>query len=464
MRDGRRIRPPYTDYAKFLRRRTALDRIAQRHAQADDMFRRLGITFAVYGQEEQDERLIPFDVIPRIIANDEWARLSKGVCQRVTALNSFIHDVYHSQNIFKARKIPRALLNNNKEFCARMKGFAPPGGIYTHISGVDLVRTSEDNFYVLEDNLRCPSGVSYMLENRSVMSRLFPDLFDRMPVAPVSHYPAELLSVLKSVAPNTVRDPVAVVLTPGRFNSAYFEHAYLADEMGVELVEGGDLYVRKDKVYMRTIEGPQQVHVIYRRINDEFLDPKVFNASSTLGVPGLFKAYRKGNVTIANAVGNGIADDKAVYDFVPDMIRFYLKEDPILKNVPTYHLKSKKDRDVVFDQITSMVVKEVHGAGGYGMLVGPRPKKKERDTYMRKVMARPGNYIAQPALALSTCPTFDGKRVDPRHVDLRPFVLIGRDGPMVVPGGLTRVALKKGSLVVNSSQGGGTKDTWVLSR
>jgi len=464
MRNGQRVRPPYTDYAKFLRRRNALERIAQRHAQADDMFRRLGITFAVYGQEEQDERLIPFDVIPRIIAKDEWDRISKGVCQRVTALNTFITDVYGKKEIFKASKVPRSLLKNNAEYCKEMEGFTPPGGIYTHISGVDLVRTDEDDFYVLEDNLRCPSGVSYMLENRDVMTRLFPDLFDQMPVAPVGHYPADLLAVLRSTAPSRVTDPTVVVLTPGRFNSAYFEHAFLADEMGVELVEGKDLYVRKNHVFMRTIDGPQRVDVIYRRINDDFLDPKQFNTDSMLGVPGLFQAYRSGHVTLANAVGNGIADDKAVYDYVPEMIQHYLGEEPILKNVPTYHLKRKSERDEVLDKITTMVIKEVHGAGGYGMLVGPKAAKKERDEYVRKVLARPGNYIAQPALALSTCPTFDGKKLDPRHVDLRPYVLMGRDGPTVVPGGLTRVALKKGSLVVNSSQGGGTKDTWVLSK
>lgn len=463
MRNGKKVRAPYADYARFARKRQFLERIGQRHAQADDMFRRLGITFAVYGQEEQDERLIPFDVVPRIIAKSEWDMLSKGACQRVEALNLFIHDVYHKQEIFKAGKVPRGLLKDNEEYCAAMKGFTPPGGVYSHISGVDLVRTGEDEFYVLEDNLRCPSGVSYMLENRSVMARLFPDIFDKMPVAPVSHYPAELLSSLKSCAPEGVDDPTVVVLTPGRFNSAYFEHAYIADEMGVELVEGRDLYVRKNHVFMRTIEGPQRVDVIYRRINDDFLDPKAFNKDSSLGVPGLFQAYKNGHVTIANAVGNGIADDKAVYDYVPEMIQFYLKEEPILKNVPTYHLKKKTQRDEVFDKITTMVIKEVHGAGGYGMLVGPKSTKKERDEYIRKVMARPANYIAQPALALSTCPTYDGKKLDPRHVDLRPYVLTGRDGPTVVPGGLTRVALSKGSLVVNSSQGGGTKDTWVLS-
>lgn len=464
MRNGTRVRSPYTDYAKFLRQRRSIDRIAQRHAQADDMFRRLGITFAVYGQEEQDERLIPFDVVPRIIAKSEWDGVSKGVCQRVTALNHFITDVYNAQEIFKAGKVPASLLKGNAEYCAAMKGFTPPGGVYTHISGVDLVRTDEDDFYVLEDNLRCPSGVSYMLENRSVMSRLFPDLFDKMPIAPVTHYPAELLAILRSTAPDGVTDPTVVVLTPGRFNSAYFEHAFLADEMGVELVEGNDLYVHKNRIYMRTIRGPKRVDVIYRRINDEFLDPKAFNKTSMLGVPGLFKVYLSGNVTIANAVGNGIADDKAVYDYVPEMIRYYLNEEPILKNVPTYHLNKKKQRDEVLDKITTMVIKEVHGAGGYGMLIGPRSTKKERDAYVRKVLAKPGNYIAQPALALSTCPTFDGKKLDPRHVDLRPYVLCGRDGPTVVPGGLTRVALTKGSLVVNSSQGGGTKDTWVLSK
>lgn len=441
-----------------------MERIGQRHAQADDMFRRLGITFAVYGQEEQDERLIPFDVVPRIIAKKEWDMLSEGACQRVKALNLFIEDVYHKQEIFKAGKVPTALLEDNAEYCVAMKGFTPPGGVYSHISGVDLVRTGEDEFFVLEDNLRCPSGVSYMLENRSVMSRLFPDLFDKMPVAPVSHYPAELLASLTSCAPEGVTDPTVVVLTPGRYNSAYFEHAYLADEMGVELVEGNDLYVQKNHVFMRTIQGPRRVDVIYRRINDDFLDPKAFNKKSALGVPGLFQVYRNGNVTIANAVGNGIADDKAVYDYVPEMIRFYLKEDPVLKNVPTYHLKDKSQRDEVIDKIKTMVIKEVHGAGGYGMLVGPKSTKKEREAYVRKVMARPANYIAQPALALSTCPTYDGKKLGPRHVDLRPYVLTGRDGPSVVPGGLTRVALTKGSLVVNSSQGGGTKDTWVLSK
>jgi len=454
------VRTAYKAYARWLKSAPA-DLLRRRHEQADMMFRRLGITFAVYGENSGTERLIPFDVIPRVIAAKEWDHLSAGVCQRVKALNAFLHDVYHGQEIFKAGKVPAAMILENKVFRKEMVGFTPPGGIYVHISGIDVVRVAENQFYVLEDNLRVPSGVSYMLENREIMMRLFPDLFAKIPVKPVNHYPDALVTNLRSVAPLGVEDPTVVVLTPGPFNSAYFEHAFLADEMGVELVSGPDLFVREGYVYMRTVEGPKRVDVIYRRIDDDFLDPLAFRPDSALGVPGLFDSYCQGKVTLANAIGTGIADDKAIYLYVPEMIRFYLGEEPILENVPTWQLCRPDDRKYVLEHLAELVVKEVHGSGGYGMLVGPLASAEEREKFRALILADPDNYIAQPTLALSTCPTLVEKGVAPRHVDLRPFVLMGKD-VSVVPGGLTRVALREGSLVVNSSQGGGTKDTWVL--
>jgi uncharacterized circularly permuted ATP-grasp superfamily protein len=456
------IRSPYSIYNKWVSK-VSSEYLSQKHTQADLLFRRIGITFAVYGDTQGGERLIPFDVVPRIIAKDEWDILSRGVCQRVDALNKFIHDIYHDQDIIRAGKLPKSLIKNNDQFRAEMVGFAPPKDIYVQIAGIDVVRTNESEFHVLEDNLRTPSGVSYMLENRDVMSRLFPELFDQHAVAPVNHYAQELLSTLQYAAPDHLDEPTVVLLTPGQFNSAYFEHAFLADEMGVELVQGQDLFVDGGYVYMRTISGPRRVDVIYRRIDDDFLDPLAFRKDSMLGVPGLFEAYKSGRVTLANAVGTGIADDKAIYDYVPQMIDFYLGEKPILKNVPTYHLDQDDDRKYVLEHLSELVVKEVHGSGGYGMLVGPKATSKEISDYRARILDNPGNFIAQPTLALSTCPTFVDQGLAPRHVDLRPFVLSGKT-TRVVPGGLTRVALKEGSLVVNSSQGGGTKDTWVLER
>jgi len=456
------VRAPYQAYNAWLQR-AAPDLLSRRHAQADLLFRRIGITFAVYGEAAGAERLIPFDVIPRILSHDEWTRLSRGVCQRIEALNRFIYDVYHDQEILKAGIVPTDLVLENQLYRKEMCGFDPPGGVYVHIGGIDVVRTSENAFHVLEDNLRTPSGVSYMLEDREVMMRLFPDLFATYPVAPVNHYPGTLLENLRHVAPPGRDDPTVVLLTPGQFNSAYFEHAFLADEMGIELVQGHDLFVDDDTVFMRTIEGPRRVDVIYRRIDDDFLDPKAFRPDSMLGVPGLFDAYRKGRVTLANAIGTGIADDKAIYHHVPDMIRFYLAQEPILANVPTWFLKHDDDRKYVLEHLSELVVKEVHGSGGYGMLIGPKASTQEISAYRERILADPANFIAQPTLALSTCPTFVDQGVAPRHVDLRPFVLTG-ETTTVVPGGLTRVALREGSLVVNSSQGGGTKDTWVLER
>lgn len=451
----------YADYWNWLKDVPA-DVLRRKHDQADLLFRRLGITFAVYGREEGTERLIPFDIIPRILSADEWDFLSRGVCQRVDAINAFLHDVYHDQAILKAGKVPADLVLTNDTFRPEMLGLDLPHRVYAHVSGIDVVRTGEKQFYVLEDNSRTPSGVSYMLENRQTMMRLFPDLFAEYPVAPVDRYPEMLLDCLFSVAPHTARaEPTVVLLTPGQHNSAYFEHVFLATEMGIDLVEGQDLFVDGGFVYMRTTEGPKQVDVIYRRIGDDFIDPLAFRAESLLGVPGVLSAVRMGQVTLANAIGTGVADDKAMYVYVPEMIRFYLGEEPILANVPTYSLRNPDDCAHVLDNLAELVVKEVHGAGGYGMLVGPQSTKKERDAFAARIKARPENYIAQPTLALSTCPTFVDKGIAPRHVDLRPFVLSGAE-TRVVPGGLTRVALEPGSLVVNTSQGGGTKDTWVM--
>jgi uncharacterized circularly permuted ATP-grasp superfamily protein len=440
----------------------------ERREQAELIFRRVGITFAVYGDKdsgEGNERLIPFDLIPRVIPAPEWAEMEAGLAQRVTALNRFIHDVYHGQEILKAGVVPAEQILNNAQFRPEMMGVDVPGGIYSHIAGIDLVRAAQPDgsgkTFVLEDNLRVPSGVSYMLENRKMMMRLFPELFASHRVAPVAHYPDLLLDTLRSVAPRGMADPTVVVMTPGMYNSAYFEHAFLAQQMGVELVEGQDLFVDNGFVYMRTTLGPRRVDVIYRRIDDDFLDPRVFRADSTLGCPGLVEAYKAGNVTLSNAIGTGIADDKSIYPYVPKMVEFYLGEKPILHNVPTYLCREADDLKYVLAHLGELVVKEVHGAGGYGMLVGPAATKAEIEDFRAQLLSNPSNYIAQPTLSLSTCPTFVESGVAPRHIDLRPFVLSGSSVRMV-PGGLTRVALKEGSLVVNSSQGGGTKDTWVL--
>lgn len=432
-----------------------------KRAEADLIFRRVGITFAVYGDDLGAERTIPFDQVPRIFTAKEWADLETGLRQRVTALNHFIHDVYHNEAIIKAGIIPAEQVFNNAQYRPEMRHVEVPRNIYAQIAGIDIVRAGEGEFYVLEDNLRVPSGVSYMVEDRKMMMRLFPDLFQRYRVAPVEHYPDLLLECLKSVKPEGIKKPNVVVLTPGMFNSAYFEHTYLAQQMGVELVEGKDLFVKDEEVFMRTTRGPERVDVIYRRIDDDFLDPLAFRSDSALGVAGLLNAYRAGNITLANAIGTGIADDKSIYPYVPDMIKFYLGEKPILNNVPTYQCRKAEDLAYTLANIDQLVVKETHGAGGYGMLVGPASTKDEIARFKENLIKHPEQYIAQPTLSLSTCPTFVESGIAPRHIDLRPFVLSGKTIKMV-PGGLTRVALKEGSLVVNSSQGGGTKDTWVL--
>lgn len=453
------VREIYSAYNKWLQN-IPHQQLATKRAEAEVLFRRVGITFNVYGEEDGAERLIPFDVIPRLISAKEWAHLSAGAIQRVRALNMFLHDIYHKQEIIQAGIVPASILANS-QYRPEMFGIDVPNQIYAHIAGIDLVRTSESQFYVLEDNLRTPSGVSYMLEDRKMMMRLFPELFRRYSVAPVEHYPQVLLNNLRAVAQPGVQDPTVVLLSPGAYNSAYFEHAFIAQQMGIELVEGQDLFVRNNAVYMRTTQGPQRVDVIYRRIDDDYLDPLVFNANSMLGVPGLLSVYRNGGVTLANAVGTGVADDKAVYIHVPAMIKFYLDETPILENVPTYELGKEDDLQYTLAHLDELVVKEVQGSGGYGMLVGPAASKKELEEFRLRILSSPSSYIAQPTLALSTCPTLVEKGIAPRHVDLRPFVLSGKTVTLV-PGALCRVALKEGSLVVNSSQGGGTKDTWVL--
>jgi uncharacterized circularly permuted ATP-grasp superfamily protein len=457
-RDG--IRAAYRVYEEWLRA-TPVELLIERHQQADLIFRRLGITFSVYGSEEGVERLIPFDIIPRILDPEEWRTVSSGVCQRVRAINAFLDDVYHEQHILKAGRIPAEMVLTNPAFRPEVLGLDLPRRTYVHVAGIDVVRVSATQFYVLEDNVRVPSGVSYMLENRETMMRLFPELFALHTVAPVNHYPELLLRTLRASSPPGVVDPTVVVLTPGHFNSAYFEHAFLAMQMGVELVEGQDLFVEDDTVFMRTTEGPRRVDVIYRRIDDDFIDPLAFDPRSLLGVPGLLSVVRNGRVTLANAIGTGIADDKAIYCFVPEMIDFYLGEKPILNNVPTWRCAIDDDRAYVLDHLEELVVKEVGGSGGYGMLIGPMSTAEDRYAFRQKITARPDNFIAQPTLTLSTCPTLVDGKIAPRHVDLRPYVLTG-ESTQVVPGGLTRVALREGSLVVNSSQGGGTKDTWVL--
>jgi len=439
------------------------DHLALRRSQAELFFRRIGITFAVYGDAESTERLIPFDIIPRVLTKPEWQILEKGLIQRVGALNAFLGDIYGARECLKAGIIPEDLVYRNACFRPEMVGRPVPHNLYVHIAGIDIVRVDAETFYVLEDNARTPSGVSYMLENREVMMRLFPELFAEHRVAPVENYPDSLLATLRSVAPrNATRDPVCVLLTPGQYNSAFYEHSFLADKLGIELVEGSDLFVRDEVVFMRTTEGPKRVDVIYRRLDDEFLDPLAFRADSVLGVPGILGAYQAGNVTLANAIGTGVSDDKAVYSYMPEIIRFFTGEEPILKNVPTWRCREKEALTYVLDHLGELVVKEVNGSGGYGMLVGPHSSRQQIEEFRRKLKQAPDGFIAQPTLALSTCPTFVASGVAPRHVDLRPFVLSGSDQVRIVPGGLTRVALKEGSLVVNSSQGGGTKDTWVL--
>jgi uncharacterized circularly permuted ATP-grasp superfamily protein len=462
------VREHYQTYQKWLAEQPH-ESMRARREEAEMIFRRVGITFAVYGAKDEDgsgtERLIPFDLIPRVIPSSEWREMEIGLRQRVTALNRFIHDVYHEQEIIKAGIVPREQVVNNAQFRPEMMGVNVPGNVYSHISGVDIVRAGNADgsgtYYVLEDNLRVPSGVSYMLEDRKMMMRLFPELFSRHRVAPVAHYPDLLLETLRSVAPAGINEPTVVVLSPGMYNSAYFEHAFLAQQMGIEIVEGKDLVVKDNYVFMRTTQGPKRVDVVYRRVDDDFLDPKAFRPDSALGCAGLLDVYRAGNITLSNAIGTGVADDKSIYPYVPKMIEFYLGEKAILENVPTFLGRDPEGLKYMLANMHELVVKEVHGAGGYGMLIGPASTKAEIAEFRKVVEANPTNYIAQPTLSLSTCPTFVESGVAPRHIDLRPFVLSGKSVQMV-PGGLTRVALKEGSLVVNSSQGGGTKDTWVL--
>ena len=458
------VRPAYGELASWLAD-VPPDVLDFRRREAEVLFRRIGITFAVYGEADAQERLIPFDVLPRILLASEWDMLRSGLEQRVTAINHYLRDIYSRREILKAGVIPEDLVFRNPVFRPEMNGQKVLHDIYVHVAGIDIVRIDAHTFYVLEDNARTPSGVSYMLENREIMLRLFPELFARHHIAPVENYPDELLAALNSVAPaSSSADPTVVLLTPGVYNSAYYEHSFLADKLGVELVEGRDLFVRDELVYMRTTQGPKRVDVIYRRIDDDFLDPLAFRPDSALGVPGLMSAYQAGNVTLANAVGTGIADDKAIYSYMPEIIKFYLGAEPILKNVPTWRCREPEHLSYVVEHIEELVIKEVHGSGGYGMLIGPQADKGTVAAFRAKLKANPRNFVAQPTLALSTCPTCVDEGVAPRHVDLRPFVLTGRDRIRIVPGGLTRVALTKGSLVVNSSQGGGTKDTWVLDR
>lgn len=435
--------------------------IKRRQRAAEAALRELGITFTVYGERQGAERIFPFDLIPRIVEADDWDIIETGLTQRIQALNLFIDDVYNDQKIVKDGVVPQSLLESGSSFRPECKGLKPPKGIWCHITGTDLVRDGDGQFYVLEDNMRCPSGVSYVLENRQVLKRTFPMVFNTLNVSPVDDYPNRLLEALLYLTPNANPEPNVVVLTPGIFNSAYFEHSYLAKQMGGELVEGTDLVVQDRRVYMRTTKGLERVDVIYRRIDDDFLDPQCFRADSVLGVPGLMDVYRAGNIAMANAPGTGIADDKAVYAYVPRIIKYYLDQDPVLPNVPTYICAEEKDRGHVLKNLDSLVVKSVNESGGYGMLVGPHATDEERAMFAERIQNAPRNYIAQPTLALSRAPTIVGDAIEGRHVDLRPYILYG-EKVYVLPGGLTRVALRKGSLVVNSSQGGGSKDTWVL--
>lgn len=454
---------PRPHYERLFERLGELSRrdFEERAQRADIAFLYQGITFTVYSAQEGIERIFPFDLIPRIIPQREWRVLEQGLQQRVTALNLFLHDIYHEQRILHAGVIPPDMVLGAQGFCDLMVGVDPPGGVYIHITGTDLVRDGEGNYLVLEDNLRSPSGVSYVLENRAAMKRAFPRLFGRYGVLPVEQYPQLLLETLRSVAPYSVDAPTVALLTPGIYNSAYFEHSFLARQMGIEIVEGRDLVAHDNRVYMRTTHGLQGIDVLYRRIDDAFLDPLAFRPDSELGCAGLFNAYRAGTVTIANAIGTGVADDKAVYPYVPAMIRYYLAEEPILHNVPTYQAVNPVERNYILDNLDKLVVKAVNEAGGYGMLVGPHASEAERAAFADKVRASPRDFIAQPTIALSRHPAFVDGAIEGRHVDLRPYILHGQ-AIRIIPGGLTRVALRRGSLVVNSSQGGGSKDTWVI--
>ena len=452
------VRPHYQDLSAALDSVSA-DRISQLQHSADKTQMNMGMTFNVYHDYQGIEKILHLDIIPRILPNDEWQHLEKGLKQRILALNLFINDVYNDQKSLKDKIVPEDLILGSKDFLKPCIGLKPPKGIWCHITGTDLVKNIDGNYYILEDNLRCPSGVSYMLGSRDIIKRIYPNLFNRMGVRPVSDYPIRLLEMLQYISQK--EHPVVGLLTPGIYNSAYYEHSYLALQMGVELVSGIDLVTKDDKVYMQTTKGLQQIDVIYRRIDDTFLDPLAFNPASMLGVPGIFNAYKKGNIAMANAPGTGVADDKAVYAYVPKLIKYFLNEEPILDNVPTYLARKEEDRKYIMDNIEELVVKETNSAGGYGMMIGPKATKEEHATFRNLVKNNPDNYIAQPTLSLSTVPSWIDDHLEPRHVDLRPYILYGEDIE-VIPGALTRVALKKGSLVVNSSQGGGSKDTWVL--
>jgi len=438
--------------------------LAERQRHAEEELLEKGITFAVYGHNDGNEKIWPFDVVPRPIAWDEWVTIEAGLRQRIRALNLFLDDVYGAGRIMKDGVVPEALIRSAKTYRPECQGLRPPSGVWTHVVGTDLVRNHDGTIYVLEDNLRCPSGVSYVLENREIMKRVLPEVFYGSTIASIEDYPERLLETLLKSAPSRTSSPTAVLLTPGIYNSAYFEHSFLAQQMGIELVNGSDLFVdEQDVVWMRTTRGPQRVDVIYRRLDDDFLDPEVFRADSLLGVPGLMRAYRSGNVTLANAPGAGVADDKAVYRYVPEIIRYYLSEEAILQNVPTYLCSEKDQCEYVLSHLEELVVKPTNESGGYGILMGPRSTSEEREKCAASIREDPRNYIAQPMLTLSTVPTVINKSLVPRHVDLRPFILFGEE-IFVLPGGLTRVALKEGSMIVNSSQGGGSKDTWVLLR
>ena len=460
---GQKVRNLYKNLDNWLSNQN-INSLMSQSIKAEELFRKVGITFNVYGEDEAEERLIPFDLMPRIIDSKEWGFIEKGITQRLIALNMFLEDIYSKQNIVKENIIPSKLINNNTAFLPEMCDFKPPGGIYTHISGIDLVRTSEKNFFVLEDNLRVPSGASYMIENRSTMMHMFPELFTIYNVKPVFDYPDLLLKSLIKTSKSSTRKPNVAVLTPGVFNSAYYEHTFLADEMGVNLLEWRDLLIEDNKVVIRTTQGIEQVDILYRRIDDTYLDPLSFNPDSRIGSPGLFDVYRAGNVMIANAPGTGIGDDKAVYSYIPEIIKFYLNEEPILKNVKTWRCSEEKSLKYVIENLAKLVVKEVHGSGGYGMLIGPTSSKKEIENFKQKLISKPTNYIAQPTLSLSSVPILTKKGLAPRHVDLRPFALMSPNDIKITNGGLSRVALKENSLLVNSSQGGGTKDTWIVDQ
>ena len=460
---GHKVRKLYKNLDNWLSNQN-INSLMRQSIKAEELFRKVGITFNVYGEDEAEERLIPFDLMPRIIDSKEWNFIERGITQRLIALNMFLEDIYSKQIIVKENIIPSKLINNNAAFLPQMCDFKPPGGIYTHISGIDLVRTSEKNFFVLEDNLRVPSGASYMIENRSTMMHMFPELFTIYNVKPVFDYPDLLLKSLIKTSKSSTRKPNVAVLTPGVFNSAYYEHTFLADEMGVNLLEWRDLLIEDNKVVIRTTQGIEQVDILYRRIDDNYLDPLSFNPDSRIGSPGLFDVYRAGNIMIANAPGTGIADDKAVYSYIPEIIKFYLNEEPILKNVKTWRCSEEKSLKYVIDNLAKLVVKEVHGSGGYGMLIGPTSSKREIENFKQKLLSKPSNYIAQPTLSLSTVPILTKKGLAPRHVDLRPFALMSPNDIKITNGGLSRVALKENSLLVNSSQGGGTKDTWIVNQ